>query len=119
MNPVATERPDAALGAAVCAAIRRQVEKLGLALDADEPQWDEAGFIRQIDPFSQEEHLIGTWRGKARFGTVTVFADGRVFAEYQVLKPHPQRPDSYVDAVQVWGPPDALKGDAVIAEYLK
>lgn len=113
------ERPDPVLGAAVCAAIRRQVEKLGLSLDPDEPVWEEAGFEKKVDPFSQEESLLGTWRGKARFGTVTVFPDGRIFAEYQVLLPHPQQADAYIEAVQIWGRPDALKGEAVVAEYLK
>ena len=58
---------------------------------------------RQVDPYSQEINLIGTWRGKQRYGTVTLFPDGRVFAEYQVLLPHPVREDSYVESVQIWG----------------
>lgn len=109
---------DPALGAAVCAALRRQAEKLGLSL-GDEPVWGLAVFETRVDPYSQEESRVGTWRGQARFGTVTLFPDGRVFAEYQVLLPHPAKADSYVEAVQVWGKPDNLKGEAVIAEYLK
>ena len=77
-------RPDPALGAEVCLAIRRQVDKLGLQI-GDEPVWAEAGFVEQVDPYTGERSLVGTWRGKARYGTVTLFPDGRVFAEYQVL----------------------------------
>lgn len=111
-------QPDDALGAAVCAALRGQVEKLGLSI-GDEPVWAEASFAETVDPYSQEINLIGTWRGKQRYGTVTLFPDGRVFAEYQVLLPHPARDDSYVESVQVWGTPDKLRGDPVIAEYMK
>ena len=103
-------------GAEICQAIRRQVEKLGLSI-GDEPVWAEACFAEQADPALGECSLVGTWRGKARYGTVTLFTDGRVFAEYQVLLPLPERPGLYVEAVQVWGRPGALKGDPVIAAF--
>ena len=111
-------QPDAALGAAVCAALRDQVEKLGLSI-GDEPIWAEATFVETVDPYSQEINLIGTWRGKQRYGTVTFFPDGRIFAEYQVLLQHPAREDSYVESVQIWGRPEKLRGDPVLAEYMK
>lgn len=110
--------PDPALGDAVCAAIRGQVAKLGLTI-GDEPVWADAVFAEQADPFSQEVSLIGTWRGKERYGTVTVFPDGRVFAEYQVLLPHPSLADSYVESVQIWGNPQQLRGEAVIAGFAR
>lgn len=108
--------PDPVLGSEVCLAIRRQVEKLGLTI-GDEPVWAEASFADEVDPYSGERSLVGTWRGKARYGTVTLFPDGRVFAEYQVLLPHPAQPGHYVEAVQVWGRAGALKGDPVIAAF--
>jgi len=106
---------DLALGEAVCAALRAQVEKLGLSI-GDEPVWAEARFEEKTDPFSQETSRIGTWRGKRRYGTVTLFPDGRVFAEYQVLLAHPVEADRYVESVQVWGRPERLRGDATIVE---
>lgn len=108
--------PDPALGAEVCLAIRRQVEKLGLDI-GDEPVWAEACFTTQFDPGSGESSLVGVWRGKTRYGTVTFFPDNRVFAEYQVLLPHPKLSGHYVEAVQVWGRAGALKGDPVIAAF--
>lgn len=110
--------PDPALGEAICAALRGQVEKLGLSIGV-EPVWAEAVFEEAIDPFSQEISLIAYWRGKARFGKATLFPDGRVFAEYQVLLPHPEQADSYVDSVQIWGRPQQWRGEAVLAEYMK
>lgn len=108
---------DLALGEAVCAAVRAQVEKLGLSI-GDEPVWAEATFEEKTDPFSQEISRIGTWRGKRRYGTVTLFPDGRVFAEYQVLLAHPENAGRYVESVHVWGRPEKLRGDATIVEYV-
>ena len=110
--------PDSALGEVVCAALRGQVERLGLSI-GDEPVWAEATFEEQADPYSQEISVIATWRGKQRYGTVTFFPDGRIFAEYQVLLPHPALEESYVESVQIWGQPEKLRGDPVIAEYAK
>ena len=45
------------------------------------------------------------------------FADGRVFAEYQVLQAHPSLPGHYIEAVQVWGRVGNLRGEPVIAEF--
>ena len=111
-------RPDPTLGETICAALRSRVEKLGLSI-GDEPVWGEAIFLEQADPLSRQTSLVGTWRGKDRYGTVTLFPDGRVFAEYQVLLPHPEKPESYVESMQVWGRAGELRGDAVVVEYAK
>ncbi len=108
--------PDPAQGEAVCAALRGQVEKLGLSLGT-EPVWAEAVFEETTDPFSQEVSVLAIWRGKARYGKATFFPDGRVFAEYQVLLPHPEQPERYIDTVQVWGRPPQLRGEAVLADF--
>lgn len=109
--------PYPVLGIELCQAIRRQVEKLGLTI-GNEPIWAEASFAEQRDPFSGECSLVGIWKGKARYGTVTLFPDGRIFAEYQVLLPHPALPGQYVESVQVWGRSGALKGDPVLADFV-
>ena len=112
------KQPDSAHGEAVCAALRGQVEKIGLSI-GNEPLWSDAVFEETTDPFSQEVSVLAYWRGKERFGKATFFPDGRIFAEYQVLLPHPDKADSYVDSVQIWGRAPQLRGEAVIAEYLK
>jgi hypothetical protein len=108
--------PDAATGADVCAALRAQAARLGLTL-GDEPHWADAVLEERVDPYSQEFSVVAVWRGRERYGSASFFPDGRIFAEYQVLLPHPQRPGSYVDCVQVWGRPAQWRGDAVIADY--
>lgn len=108
--------PTQELGESLCRALREQVAKLGLSL-GDEPVWAAAGLATERDPFSQAESVVAVWRGGERFGKATFFPDGRVFAEYQVLQPHPAQPGFYVDAVQVWGQPQAWRGEAVIVEF--
>ena len=113
-----TRSPDPAYGEAVCSALRGQVAKLGLSI-GDEPLWGEAVFEEETDPYSHEVALIAYWRGKARFGKATFFADGRVFAEYQVLLPHPKQSGSYVESVEIWGRPQDFRGSANVQEYPK
>lgn len=110
--------PDPAFGEAVCAALRGQVEKLGLSI-GDEPVWSAVTFEEAVDPFSQETSVVAYWRGGARFGKASFFPDGRVFAEYQVLLPSPTDGESYIDTVQVWGNAAKLRGEAISAEYAK
>ena len=108
--------PDPEFGAAVCAALRAQAGRLGLSL-GDEPAWEQAAFKTVVDPFSQERSVLAVWSGQARYGTATFFPSGKVFAEYQVLLPHPAQQGAYVESVQVWGDRNKLRGDANIAEY--
>jgi hypothetical protein len=110
--------PDPAFGEAVCAALRGQVEKLGLSIGL-EPVWAAASFEQAVDPFSQEASVVAYWRGGARFGKASFFPDGRVFAEYQVLLPSPSDAERYIDTVQVWGNADKLRGEAIAADYAK
>ena len=108
--------PDPEVGESLCAALRAQVEKMGLSI-GNEPVWHEAIFEAVTDPFSQEVSLVGYWRGKARYGKATFFQDGRVFAEYQVLLPHPVQAARYVESVQIWGRPQQWRGEAVVTEF--
>jgi len=113
---MAASMPDPAFAEAVCRALRAEVEKLGLSI-GDEPVWAAARCSAQRDPASGEVSIVADWRSPLRDGLATFFPDGRVFAEYQVLLPHPTLADRYVEAVQVWGVADRLRGEPVIAGY--
>ncbi len=105
--------PSPQLGEAVCVAIRDVVHALGLSIE-DEPRWELANFSTQPDPYSGESSWVGEWRGGKRYGTVTLFPDGRVFAEYQVLAVLATEPPKFVESVQVWGNGTRIKGEPVI-----
>lgn len=128
--PPATRPPDspaarqqalevhAETGMALCAAIRERALGLGLPADClgDQPRWADARFTLKTDPFSQEVSLNGAWQDGSRFGSVTLFTDGRVFAEYQILAPHPRLPGQFIEAISVWGRAGAFKSEAVLLE---
>lgn len=103
----------ARLGAAVCDRIRAAASRFGVDL-GNGPSWDGARFEQKTDPYSQETSLLGTWQDGSRFGTVNVFTDGRVFAEYQILAPHPDLPGQFIEAVSVWGNIDKLRSEPVL-----
>lgn len=114
MNP---SRVPVAFGLQVCAALRGQAARLGVDLGTA-PAWPPGHWAEERDPYSGERCQIGTWRDGDRYGTVRFLADGRVFAEYQVLLPHPSRPGQAIEAVSVWGTAGALKGDPVLMPWV-
>ncbi|WP_303787042.1 hypothetical protein [Azovibrio restrictus] len=120
MPPVTREAAPAArvaahteLGLAVCTKIRQAATRLGVDL-GDAPAWPPPRLECRIDPYSGEASLIGHWQDGSRYGSVTLFADQRVLAEYQLLVPHPQLAGQFVEAIQVWGTLEQLKSDPVL-----
>ena len=112
--PVDSRRQrDRPLGEAALAALCREAAKWGVALD--KPTWDTASFDIQTDPYSREQTLQARWpEGPA--GIVTVRSDGTVYAELDVLKPHPKNPRHWIESVLVWGKPPALKSEPRLLE---
>lgn len=100
-----------ALGEEVCHHVQTFAGTLGLDLGG-RPHWPATRFSETTDPYSREVSLVGTWQDGQRFGTATFFPDGRVFAEYQLLVPHPAQPAKFVESVSIWGRAGALKREA-------
>lgn len=111
--PTALAAACAGLGLAVCTKIRQAAARLGVEL-GDNPAWPPPRLQCRTDPYSGETSLIGHWQDGSRYGSVTLFADQRVLAEYQLLVPHPQLAGQFVEAIQVWGNLDQLKSDPVL-----
>ena len=101
------------LGQAVCTKLRQAAAQLGVDL-GDSPAWPPPRLQCQTDPYSGETSLIGHWQDGSRYGSVTLFADQRVLAEYQLLVPHPKLAGQFVEAIQVWGNLNQLKSDPVL-----
>lgn len=72
---------------------------------------DSARFEKQLDPSDQSESWFGEWRDRSgmKQGEITLREDGKVFCEYDVLKPHPKKKGMWVEAITSWGDIDALK----------
>ena len=102
------------LGRAICSALDEEVTKLGfppgkvlVAAHTD------AEYRLDCDPASGENSLVGTWRNEAgdKCGELLFHADGSFFAEYDVIRMHPHRPDWFVEAVTAWGRGDSIKSE--------
>ncbi len=95
--------------------------------DAFQAQLTKAGFVelklgeadefgmRELrrDPFDGSEALYSEWRGLdgRRVGNALIRADGNIYAELDVVQPHPTDKRWFVEGVSVWGSKDAIKAE--------
>ncbi|HEX4975629.1 MAG TPA: hypothetical protein VFV48_07080 [Pseudomonadales bacterium] len=65
------------------------------------------------DTLDDSESFYGEWRSaNAQLeGTVLIHANGQVYAEFDVLKPHPTDKRWFVEAVTAWGRNNMLKSE--------
>jgi hypothetical protein len=97
---------------AICRALGAEIEGLGVA-GVPAPEVGRLAFRLQRDPASGWETLVGEWRDnpRQRQGQVLLHGDGSLFAEYDVLQPHPHRPGWFIEAMTAWG-----RGDRILSE---
>lgn len=107
-------------GKAVCQRISENIAKLGFPLQTDLtlPNYDAAEFSLVTDPFSQSQDLVGYWynAGKQRIGQIKFHGDGSFYAEYDVVKPHPNKKQFFVEAINAWGRRDSIKTEAKLLD---
>jgi len=65
------------------------------------------------DAYERSQSLYAEWRtpGGGYLGSVLVHGDGQAFAEFDVLLPHPRKPDWVIEAATAWGYRGALKSE--------
>lgn len=65
------------------------------------------------DPFDHSLALYAEWRseGGGYLGSILLTGDGQVYAEFDVLLPHPGKPQWVIEAVTAWGRPGELKSE--------
>lgn len=100
-------------GEAALAALRGEAAKWGVELAA--AAWDQARFELQTDPFSGEQALLARWTANGA-GMVTVRGDGTVYAEWDLLVPHPRDARYWIESVLTWGRPPDLKSEPRLLE---
>lgn len=63
------------------------------------------------DPFDQSTVTVVTWYNPSnvKSGQVMLRANNQVYAEIDILKPHPKAPNRFVESVLAWGSGDTLK----------
>lgn len=109
-----------AFGHAVCRRISENIAKLGFPLQTDItlPKYDAAEFSLVTDPYTQNQDLVGYWfnAAKQRIGQIQFHGDGSVYAEYDVVKPHPTKKQFFVEAINAWGQQDNIKTEAKLLD---
>jgi len=103
---IVTGRP---VGEATFRAAELAAARLGVALMP--AAWDTARFELKRDPYSGDHTLIARWRDEECCHTLSIDPQGRVYAEFDVLVAHPQKPGWWVEAIEIWGQPPQLKTD--------
>ena len=65
------------------------------------------------DPFDKSQNLYIEWRNESGryLGNVLVHDSNQLFAEFDVLQPHPSKPQWFVESATAWGRPGALKSE--------
>lgn len=104
-------------GQAVCVAMRtallEQGFKDGNNLVAD---FLAAEFNLNTDPYDGTISLKGVWQQPP--GNITLHPDGMVYAEVDIIRVHPQRPQWFVEAVIAWGKIDSIKTELRLLKML-
>ncbi len=109
-----------AFGKAVCQRIAENIVKLGFAVQTQLslPDFDAAQFSLVTDPYTQSQDLVGYWYNtcKQRIGQIQFHGDGSVYAEYDVVQPHPSKKHYFVEAINAWGRQDNIKTEAKLLD---
>lgn len=65
------------------------------------------------DPFDHSQTLYAEWRTPhgCLLGSILIHGDGQAFAEFDVLMPHPRKPDWVIEAATAWGRSGSLKSE--------
>jgi hypothetical protein len=92
------------LAHAICRAMQEEVFKLGLG-DVRVADPGRAVYRLSTDPASGQDSLLGEWRDQQgqKQGELTFHADGSFYAEYDVVRMHPENGRLFIEAVNAWG----------------
>jgi hypothetical protein len=99
---------------AVWTALSAEVDRLGFppgTVAVGLP--DAAEYRLERDPATGLDSLVGIWRDARgnKCGTLLIHADGSFFAEYDVIREHPQNDRWFVEAVTAWGRGDIIRSE--------
>lgn len=103
-------------------ALREKIAMLNMPGDAIEiPSFKAAQFKLEHDMYNGTQTLRAAFFHSKFYciGFLLFHSDGSSYAEYNVMKPHPTRPQFFIEAVEAWGGPQGIKTDMRLAEMPK
>lgn len=100
------------LGIQVLRELEREAGRLG-AEGFYSPAWETGSASLRRDPSDGSMALVMEWRDDKgyRCGELVVNADGSLYAECDVLRPHPTDSRWFVEAVIAWGRSGAIHSE--------
>lgn len=109
-------------GVALLAALREKLAKLALPGEPiNIPEFDAATFTLEHDLYNEQKSLMASFflSPTYRAGVLLFHSDGSSFAEYHVMRLHPQRPQLFIESVEAWISDGVVKADLKTAEMPK
>lgn len=108
-------------GELICQQLTECIEKIGFpaGVISSSPEYHAVRFELVKDPFSGLFNLSGSWydpRGQ-RIGWLQFQSDDSCYAEYDVGKSHPRKPEWFVNNVIAWGKIDTLKTEPQLLKF--
>lgn len=102
------------LGVAICTTMQKELSNAGV--EGDDVQVapvDQASFSLKEDPFTKQNTLEGLWRDARgnKKGEILFHGDGSFYAEYDVVRPHPTKPQWFIESVVAWGRGETIKSE--------
>lgn len=93
--------------------LRGQLQRYGFDALAEKLEGPLVNSELRKDSFDGQQSLYAEWRtpGGALLGYLLVHGGGQVYAEFDVLQPHPQRAAWVIEAITAWGDRAALKAE--------
>ncbi|GAB6041097.1 hypothetical protein [Endothiovibrio diazotrophicus] len=96
--------------------VLRELERAARELGVDKfysPAWEAGTASLRRDPADGSMVLVVEWRDARGYksGELVVNADGSLYAECDVLLPHPTDSRWFVEAVTAWGRPGAIHSE--------
>lgn len=97
-----------------------QLTKLGFTPENTPalPDFNTAVYRLVKDPYSGQVDLAGDWLNAHgyKLGNVQFHASGTIYAEYDIVQPHPRDPQWFIEALVAWGGDGAVKAEYRLLE---
>jgi len=105
-------------GAELISALQAKISKLNLPGDVITiPSFEAARFTLEHDLYNGEQTLRAAFYPSPYYciGFLLFHFDGSSFAEYHIMRPHPTRPELFIEAVEAWVRDGKIQTDTRLA----
>lgn len=101
-------------GRALLLALRNRVAQFNLpGAPVSIPEFEAAQFTLEYDKYNGRQTLMASFYPSPHYraGVLLFHFDGSCFAEYHVMRPHPTKPQYFIESVEAWVSGGEIKTD--------